>query len=115
MLSSVTPGAPDGAVGSVGLGQRARPALWRSDDLESWSDPQLLPLPQGVGGTQVNGDAEHAKWLADTMGIHNHQVVFGPDHVPTPEAWRRLGTSRWTFARCDRQLTTNMDPRRGDP
>ncbi|BCY09822.1 asparagine synthase (glutamine-hydrolyzing) [Actinoplanes sp. L3-i22] len=42
------------------------------------------------GGTQVNGDAEHAKWLADTMGIHNHQVVFGPDHVPTPEAWRRL-------------------------
>jgi asparagine synthase (glutamine-hydrolysing) len=42
------------------------------------------------GGTQVNGDAEHASWLAETMGIHNHQVVFGPDHVPTPEAWRRL-------------------------
>ncbi|GAA4597858.1 asparagine synthase (glutamine-hydrolyzing) [Actinoplanes octamycinicus] len=42
------------------------------------------------GGTQVNGDAEHARWLAGTMGVHNHQVVFGPDHVPTPEAWRRL-------------------------
>jgi asparagine synthase (glutamine-hydrolysing) len=42
------------------------------------------------GGTQVNGDAEHASWLAETMGIQNHQVFFGPDHVPTPEAWRRL-------------------------
>ena len=42
------------------------------------------------GGTQVNGDAEHASWLAGTLGVPNHQVVFDRDHVPTPEEWRRL-------------------------
>ncbi|MCT2582262.1 asparagine synthase (glutamine-hydrolyzing) [Actinophytocola gossypii] len=42
------------------------------------------------GGTQVNGDAEHASWLARTLGVPNHQVVFDRDHVPTPEEWCRL-------------------------
>jgi asparagine synthase (glutamine-hydrolysing) len=42
------------------------------------------------GGTQVNGDAEHASWLAQNLGVHNHQVVFDRHHVPTPEEWRRL-------------------------
>jgi asparagine synthase (glutamine-hydrolysing) len=42
------------------------------------------------GGTRANGDAEHSNWIAREMGIHNHQVVFGPDDVPTPEEWLRL-------------------------
>lgn len=42
------------------------------------------------GGTQVNGDAEHASWLARELGVQNHQVVFDRDHVPTPEEWCRL-------------------------
>ncbi|MFE0174470.1 asparagine synthase (glutamine-hydrolyzing) [Streptomyces sp. NPDC059002] len=42
------------------------------------------------GGTRANGDAEHASWLARTWGVHNHQVLFGPDLTPTPEEWRRL-------------------------
>jgi asparagine synthase (glutamine-hydrolysing) len=42
------------------------------------------------GGTRVNGDAENAHWLARELGVHNHQVVFSPDHVPTPEEWVRL-------------------------
>lgn len=42
------------------------------------------------GGTRLNGDAEHAHWLANELGVHNHQVVFPPDHVPTPEEWSRL-------------------------
>jgi asparagine synthase (glutamine-hydrolysing) len=42
------------------------------------------------GGTRLNGDAEHAHWLARELGVHNHQVVFAPDHMPTPEEWVRL-------------------------
>ncbi|MFJ3505623.1 asparagine synthase (glutamine-hydrolyzing) [Streptomyces sp. NPDC090135] len=42
------------------------------------------------GGTRLNGDAENAHWLARELGVHNHQVVFAPDHVPTPEEWTRL-------------------------
>ncbi|MFG2531012.1 asparagine synthase (glutamine-hydrolyzing) [Streptomyces sp. NPDC048516] len=42
------------------------------------------------GGTRANGDAEHSDWLARDLGVHNHQVVFGPDNVPTPEEWARL-------------------------
>ncbi|MEV8305792.1 asparagine synthase (glutamine-hydrolyzing) [Streptomyces flavidovirens] len=42
------------------------------------------------GGTRLNGDAENAHWLALELGVHNHQVVFAPDHVPTPEEWTRL-------------------------
>ncbi|RPF41840.1 asparagine synthase (glutamine-hydrolysing) [Streptomyces sp. Ag109_G2-6] len=42
------------------------------------------------GGTRLNGDAEHAHWLARELGVHNHQVVFAADHGPTPEEWTRL-------------------------
>ncbi|MFF2775538.1 asparagine synthase (glutamine-hydrolyzing) [Streptomyces sp. NPDC058052] len=42
------------------------------------------------GGTRLNGDSENAHWLAGELGAPNHQVVFGPDHVPTPEEWTRL-------------------------
>lgn len=42
------------------------------------------------GGTRANGDVEHAAWLARELGVANHQVVFGPDDVPTPEEWVRL-------------------------
>lgn len=42
------------------------------------------------GGTRANGDAEHSDWLAREWGVHNHQVVFGADDVPTPEEWARL-------------------------
>ncbi|MBB5792937.1 asparagine synthase (glutamine-hydrolyzing) [Streptomyces caelestis] len=43
-----------------------------------------------AGGTRVNGDVEHSYGLARELGVHNHQVVFPPDHVPTPEEWTRL-------------------------
>ncbi|MFI6893430.1 asparagine synthase (glutamine-hydrolyzing) [Streptomyces sp. NPDC050256] len=43
-----------------------------------------------TGGTRLNGDAENAHWLSRELGVHNHQVVFAPDHVPTPEEWTRL-------------------------
>ncbi|MEU6465482.1 asparagine synthase (glutamine-hydrolyzing) [Streptomyces sp. NPDC046976] len=43
-----------------------------------------------TGGTADNGDAEHAAWIARELGVPNHQVVFPPDHTPTPEEWLRL-------------------------
>ncbi|MER6565174.1 asparagine synthase (glutamine-hydrolyzing) [Streptomyces sp. NPDC001093] len=43
-----------------------------------------------TGGTFDNGDAENAAWIARELGVPNHQVVFPPDHVPTPEEWLRL-------------------------
>ncbi|SDG83508.1 asparagine synthase (glutamine-hydrolysing) [Lentzea fradiae] len=52
--------------------------------------PEVHTFTALSGGTRVNGDAEHADWLAKSMGVHNHQVVFDRDHVPTPEEWRRL-------------------------
>ncbi|MBQ1050201.1 asparagine synthase (glutamine-hydrolyzing) [Micromonospora sp. C51] len=42
------------------------------------------------GGTRENGDAEYSARLARELGVHNHQVVFGPDHVPTADEWARL-------------------------
>lgn len=52
--------------------------------------PGLHTFTALSGGTQVNGDAEHANWLANNLGVENHQVVFDRDHVPTPEEWARL-------------------------
>lgn len=52
--------------------------------------PEVHTFTALSGGTHVNGDAEHANWLAKSLGVHNHQVVFDRDHVPTPEEWRRL-------------------------
>ncbi|MFF8991084.1 asparagine synthase (glutamine-hydrolyzing) [Streptomyces sp. NPDC014983] len=43
-----------------------------------------------TGGTFDNGDAEHAAWIARELGVPNHQVLFPPDHVPTPDEWLRL-------------------------
>jgi len=40
--------------------------------------------------TYLNGDAEHAYRLAAKFGVPNHQVVFDPSRVPTPEDWQRL-------------------------
>ncbi|WP_327749795.1 asparagine synthase (glutamine-hydrolyzing) [Streptomyces europaeiscabiei] len=42
------------------------------------------------GGTRANGDAEHSDWLTHELGVHNHQVIFGPDDVPTADEWLRL-------------------------
>jgi asparagine synthase (glutamine-hydrolysing) len=52
--------------------------------------PGLHTFTALSGGTRVNGDAEHASWLARTLGVQNHQVVFDQNHVPTPEEWCRL-------------------------
>ncbi len=40
--------------------------------------------------TYLNGDAEHAHRLAQKFGVPNHQVVFDPARVPSPEDWQRL-------------------------
>jgi len=40
--------------------------------------------------TYLNGDAEHAHRLAEKFGVPNHQVVFDPSRVPSPEDWLRL-------------------------
>ncbi|WP_406731362.1 asparagine synthase (glutamine-hydrolyzing) [Streptomyces sp. NBC_01794] len=42
------------------------------------------------GGTRENGDAESSDRLARELGVHNHQVVFGPQDIPTAEEWARL-------------------------
>ncbi|GAB2719151.1 asparagine synthase (glutamine-hydrolyzing) [Streptomyces bullii] len=42
------------------------------------------------GGTRANGDAEYSDWLTRELGVHNHQVIFGPADVPTAEEWLRL-------------------------
>ncbi|MEV1081979.1 asparagine synthase (glutamine-hydrolyzing) [Streptomyces sp. NPDC050211] len=42
------------------------------------------------GGTRENGDAESSDRLARELGVHNHQVVFGPQDVPTADEWARL-------------------------
>ncbi len=48
------------AVGSTGLGDRAVPTVWRSNDGRTWSDPIVLELPPDTGGTQINAVAWHA-------------------------------------------------------
>ncbi|MFI5911851.1 asparagine synthase (glutamine-hydrolyzing) [Dactylosporangium sp. NPDC051541] len=40
--------------------------------------------------TVRNGDAEHGHRLAKELGLPNHQILFAPDHVPTPAEWKRL-------------------------
>ncbi|PZT77245.1 MULTISPECIES: asparagine synthase (glutamine-hydrolyzing) [unclassified Streptomyces] len=42
------------------------------------------------GSTLVNGDAEHAHRSAASLGLTNHQVLFGPQDIPTAEEWKRL-------------------------
>jgi asparagine synthase (glutamine-hydrolysing) len=41
-------------------------------------------------GTYANGDAAHARRVADLVGIPNHQVVFDAERVPSPAEWKRL-------------------------
>jgi len=48
------------AVGSTGLGHRAVPTVWLTDDGRAWSDPIVLELPPQTGGTQINAVVWHA-------------------------------------------------------
>jgi len=41
-------------------------------------------------GTLANGDGRFAHRVAAAIGVPNHQVVFGPDRMPSPEEWKRL-------------------------
>lgn len=52
--------------------------------------PDIHTFTALSGGTRANGDVEYSDWLARETGVRNHQVVFGPDDVPTPEEWTRL-------------------------
>jgi len=40
--------------------------------------------------TLRNGDAQHARWVADSLDLPNHQVVFDSNSVPAPVDWKRL-------------------------
>ncbi|MFG2349682.1 asparagine synthase (glutamine-hydrolyzing) [Streptomyces phaeochromogenes] len=42
------------------------------------------------GSTLVNGDAESAHRIAAELGLPNHQLLFDPDAVPSPEQWKSL-------------------------
>ncbi|MFD5483315.1 asparagine synthase (glutamine-hydrolyzing) [Streptomyces hawaiiensis] len=42
------------------------------------------------GSTVVNGDARHARLVADKLGVANHQVRFDASNVPTAVEWKRL-------------------------
>ncbi|MFE9018907.1 asparagine synthase (glutamine-hydrolyzing) [Streptomyces sp. NPDC007808] len=42
------------------------------------------------GSTVVNGDAEHARIVADKLGVANHQIRFDASQPPTADEWKRL-------------------------
>ncbi|WP_069742988.1 asparagine synthase (glutamine-hydrolyzing) [Streptomyces sp. EN23] len=42
------------------------------------------------GATYRNGDAENGAFVADFLGLPNHQVLFDADRVPGIEEWKRL-------------------------
>jgi asparagine synthase (glutamine-hydrolysing) len=42
------------------------------------------------GSTTANGDARHAHLVAAALGMPHHQVLMGPQAVPSPGEWRRL-------------------------
>lgn len=55
------------AVGAIGAGDRSRPVAWTTGDGgDTWSDPELLPQPTGVGGMQANAAARTTEgdWFA---------------------------------------------------
>jgi asparagine synthase (glutamine-hydrolysing) len=40
--------------------------------------------------TMASGDAEYGHRTASALGLPNHQVLFGPDRVPSVAEWKRL-------------------------
>lgn len=42
------------------------------------------------GSTVYNGDAESASRVAAGLGLPNHQILFGPDRIPTVDEWKHL-------------------------
>ena len=56
----------------------------------SRSVPTLHTFTALNGGTFENGDGAYAHDVAAAVGRPNHQVVFGPERIPSAEEWKRL-------------------------